>query len=141
MLALWDECFDGEPYCFQRDGAPAHTADITQEYLEENCNGEYWNKHMWAGSSPDLSPIENVWPLLQNFCSRPGHEPGTKRAMRKRILKYFVTFLRTMQLICCNLSNADSPCVRRMITSRLSIDVSISFACYREGESQRKTLT
>ena len=47
---------------------------------------------MWPGQSSDLSPIENVRPLLQNYCSRPGHELGTKSAMRQRIRKFFRDF-------------------------------------------------
>ncbi len=47
---------------FQQDGAPAHTSKATKSYLEAS-NIELLRP--WPAQSPDLSPIENAWALLQ----------------------------------------------------------------------------
>ena len=44
---------------FQQDGAPAHTAKITQNWLKTNVPN-FWTKDIWPPNSPDLSPIENL---------------------------------------------------------------------------------
>ena len=45
-------------YCFQQDGAPAHTAKITQKWLGDNFQA-FWDKTFWPPSSPDLNPMDN----------------------------------------------------------------------------------
>jgi len=49
---------------FQQDGAPAHNAARTQEWCRANLPG-FWEKGVWPGNSPDLSPIENIWAGLK----------------------------------------------------------------------------
>ena len=49
--------YAGAPYTFQQDGAPAHTADLVQQF----CKTEFfnfWDKSMWPPSSPDLNPMD-----------------------------------------------------------------------------------
>lgn len=48
---------------FQQDGAPAHTASLTTTYLS---NQDIIVLSPWPAYSPDLSPIENGWAILQN---------------------------------------------------------------------------
>ena len=43
---------------FQQDGAPAHTAKITQNWLKTNVPN-FWTKDIWPPNSPDLSPMVN----------------------------------------------------------------------------------
>ncbi len=43
-----------------QDGASAHTAKQTQQWLRNNFPW-FWNKDTWPPNSPDLSPIENLW--------------------------------------------------------------------------------
>lgn len=47
---------------FQQDGAPAHTAALTSNYLLDNGIDVL---SPWPAQSPDLSPIENAWAILQ----------------------------------------------------------------------------
>jgi len=43
-------------FIFQQDGAPAHTARVTQEWLHANCP-EIIEKDRWPPNSPDLNPL------------------------------------------------------------------------------------
>ena len=47
---------------FQQDGAPAHTSQLAKDFLDE-AGIDYID---WCISSPDLSPIENIWYILKN---------------------------------------------------------------------------
>lgn len=41
-------------YVFVQDGAPSHTARVTQEWCKTHMAG-FWDKDMWPPSSPDLT--------------------------------------------------------------------------------------
>jgi len=51
-------------YIFQQDGAPAHTARATQNWLQTNCP-DCIAKDQWpakSANSPDLNPLDyHVW--------------------------------------------------------------------------------
>jgi hypothetical protein len=59
-------------YVFQQDGAPAHTANRTQEWLAANM-ANFWPKTIWPPSSPDLNPLDySVWSVLESkACATP----------------------------------------------------------------------
>ena len=59
---------------FQQDGARAHTSKKTQEWLGENFQN-FWPKGIWPANSPDLSPIENLWSIIQTAIN--SFEPAT----------------------------------------------------------------
>ena len=46
----------------QQDGAPAHTANMAQEWCQNNFraieNGRFWPKSYWPPCSPDLNVMD-----------------------------------------------------------------------------------
>jgi len=55
-------------FVFQQDGAPAHTAHQTQDWLTASCT-DFIAKDEWPPNSPDLNPLDyHVWgAMLQAF--------------------------------------------------------------------------
>ena len=49
---------------FRQDSATAHRARKTQEWYRFHFPA-FWAKYEWPGNSPDLSPIENLWAIVQ----------------------------------------------------------------------------
>ena len=56
---------------FMQDGAPAHTAKVTQQKCSE-IFPSFWKKVEWPGNSPDLNPIENLWSILSQHLDEIG---------------------------------------------------------------------
>lgn len=57
--------YDKDYYCFQQDGAPAHTAKRVQAWCDENLV-DYIPKDEWPPSSPDLNPLDFcIWGYMQ----------------------------------------------------------------------------
>ena len=50
---------------FQKDGAPAHNTTKTQKWCQASLS-VFWAKGIRPGKSPDLSPIENLRPMVQH---------------------------------------------------------------------------
>ncbi|KAI6650840.1 Transposase [Oopsacas minuta] len=69
---LGEMMFENQPFIFQQDGAPAHTANSTQEWLWTNIP-DFISKVEWPPSSPDLNPLDfSVWSILESSaCSKP----------------------------------------------------------------------
>ena len=64
---------------FQQDGAPAHNAARTQEWCRANLPG-FWEMGVGPGNSPDLSPIKNIWAIVQGELDKM--EPATSEQRR-----------------------------------------------------------
>jgi hypothetical protein len=50
---------------FEQDGAPAHTALATHEWLQSNIP-QFWDKGAWPPNSPDLSSTGNIWAIINS---------------------------------------------------------------------------
>lgn len=61
-----------QDFVFQQDGAPAHTARSTIEFLEESENcPEFIEPALWPPCSPDLNPLDYfVWGALEQSIYR-----------------------------------------------------------------------
>jgi hypothetical protein len=85
---LFEDCQNLVPdhFIFQQDGAPAHTARITQQWIELNCP-DFIKKDEWPPNSPDLNPLDyHVWgAMLEKYRA---HRPKpTNRAELKTVLQ------------------------------------------------------
>ncbi len=61
MLSSRWRLFQGSPCVFKQDNAKPHTAAITTAWLR-SVRVRMLN---WPACSPDLSPIENIWPIIK----------------------------------------------------------------------------
>lgn len=66
---------------FQQDGAPSHTAKLTKSWLARNNIPLFPH----PPSSPDLSPIENVWKVLKTRLRARGRMPTSKKELEAAI--------------------------------------------------------
>jgi hypothetical protein len=58
-------------YIFQQDGAPAHTPNFMQKFIESNMV-VHWSKMVWPTYSPDLNPQDyGIWGVLQAKVTPP----------------------------------------------------------------------
>ncbi|KAI6648521.1 hypothetical protein LOD99_8153 [Oopsacas minuta] len=65
--------FSGQPFVFQQDGAPAHTANTTQDWMKHNTPN-FIHKDEWPPYSPDLNPMDySVWSILENKACSVSH--------------------------------------------------------------------
>lgn len=90
-------------HIFMQDGATAHTANATQDYLEE-CKINFWKKTEWPAKSPDLNPIENLWAILNARVMKryPKSEAELKRYLKQEWAKISIDDIRhfVMSLPC-----------------------------------------
>ena len=80
-----DDTYGDQSYVFQQDGAPSHTSEETQAWMDENFK-EYWTWEMWPPYSPDLNPLDySVWGYVESrACANP--HPNTS-ALQKAVEK------------------------------------------------------
>ncbi len=79
MLPSRWRVFQGRPCVFQQDNAKPHISAITTAWLRSG-RVRVLN---WPVYSPDLSPIENIWPIIKRkICQR---RPRTLQQMKTYI--------------------------------------------------------
>ncbi len=72
-------------YVFQQDGASAHTAKKTQEYLHQE-GWSFWDKSVWPASSPDLAPLDySIWDKVAGVACR--EEAPNLQTLRRRVAR------------------------------------------------------
>ena len=96
---------------FQQDGAPAHHATSTRQWCRDNLPG-FWEKGVWPGNSPDLSPIENVWAIVQNELDMM--EPATtEKALIRNLQRAWLSIsAETLDNLMCGMPDRMRECVR-----------------------------
>ena len=71
VAAIYAKNNDRSRWLWQQDGARPHQSDRCQKFLGAQDRLKYWSKDQWPGASPDLSPVEGLWALLQQYVTPP----------------------------------------------------------------------
>ena len=65
---------DGRPWCWQQDGAKAHTANQSVEWLQRNAP-DFITPIQWPAKSPDLNVLDYcIWGILLDGTQRRRQE-------------------------------------------------------------------
>ena len=94
-----DEIAGGRHYIFQQDDAPAHTANIVQNWCKEHLS-EFWEKEVWPPSSPDFNPLDYyVFSVCEVDVNKQPH--NTEDSLRARITEVMIDLERdTLKKAC-----------------------------------------
>ncbi|KAI6659436.1 hypothetical protein LOD99_10784 [Oopsacas minuta] len=98
--------FSGQPFVFQRDDAPAHTAITTQDWLEGKPP-DFIRKEEWPPYSPDLNPMDySLWSILKNRACSVSH--STIKSLKKYLCHEWEKYLQETLRIVVESSIPDS---------------------------------
>lgn len=95
-----EDNYEPGSYVWRQDSAPAHTAQTTQNYLQQNFS-DFWPKSVWPPGSPDLSPLNfAVWARVQHWSNAISHSNlnSLRRSVTAAWRKLDEQFIRT----CCS---------------------------------------
>uniref|UniRef100_A0A7I4XXU5 DDE_3 domain-containing protein n=1 Tax=Haemonchus contortus TaxID=6289 RepID=A0A7I4XXU5_HAECO len=72
LLPWANSCFNGRPWTFQQDSAPAHKAKVVQAWCKSELP-DFISAEEWPASSPDLNPLDHdLWSYLESkACATP----------------------------------------------------------------------
>nr|CDJ91071.1 Hypothetical protein CBG17465 [Haemonchus contortus] len=81
LLPWANSCFNGHPWTFQQDSAPAHKAKVVQAWCKSELP-DFISAGEWPASSPDLNPLDhNLWSYLESkACVTPHPNLGSLKA-------------------------------------------------------------
>ena len=87
-----DKVAAGRSYVFQQDGAPAHNAKVTQDWLSANLP-DFWGKELWMPGSPDCNPLDYYfWGACERTINRAPH--NTLDSLKTSIMDGFANMPR-----------------------------------------------
>ena len=82
---LFSDCrnvLEPDNFIFQQDGAPAHSARTTQQFIAQNCPA-FIAKDEWPPNSPDLNPLDfHVWGAMLEMYQQYQPKPVNREQLR-----------------------------------------------------------
>lgn len=115
LPGLLQDCNEllGEDFTFQQDGAPAHSAQRTQEFLQLNCP-DFINKSDWPPNSPDLNPLDfHIWGVMLDKYHKHQPKPQNIKELKSVLQEIWESLpLEQIQRSILSVRKRLSACVR-----------------------------
>lgn len=97
-----------DEWTFQQDGDAKHNSNVVQDWLEKHVTC-FTARGDWPAGSPDLSPIENLWSIMDEELKELGGEAGfaTRAEFKRAITKVWKakTTKKTIQKLINSMPN------------------------------------